>query len=262
MAAFTRTFAIIAGILSVPVFGFAVIGGNYSSPFLTHLTDIIQGQKTSVVISSNAPNWSTGTPFPTVIATSVASSSNATAASGLASSTKYYFAVSALDGTGTTTMSNQLSFTTDASTTQPRPEDITIKWVNVTGATGYAVYFSTTTPTLDQYFLATTTGQFTFSTSTGSIAGTYTKDDSTAFSTLINPQGTSYFNGANGTATTTMASSTALEINGALRVQEQSTSTANLTCYSGNFGQIFYNQANGHLWACVATTTGMWTLIK
>lgn len=262
MPIFTRTFTIIAGLLSVPVFGIAVIGTSYSSPFLTHLASLVNGSNTSTVISSNAPNWSVGTPFPTVIAKTIASTSNPTAASGLASSTTYYFAVSALDGNGTTTMSNIQSFTTDASTTQPKPEDITITWANVAGATGYAVFFSTSTPTLDQYFLATTTGQYTFATSSASKTGSYSKDDTTAFSTLINPQGTSYINGNNGTATTTMASTSALEINGAFRVQEQSTSTNNATCYSGNFGQIFYNQANGHLWACISTTTGMWTLIK
>lgn len=262
MPIFTKTFAIIAGLLSLPVFGVAVIGASYPSPFLTHLADIVQGGNTSVVMSSNAPNWSIGEPLPTVIAKSAASSSNGTAASGLASSTTYYFAVSALDGTGTTTMSYQLSFTTDASNTQAFPENITIKWANVQGATAYAIFFSTTTPTLDQYFLATTTGQYTFATSSNSLAGSYSKSDTTAFSALINPQGMSYINGNNGTATTSMASTSALELNGAIRAQEQSTSTLNSLCYSANFGQIVYNQANGHLWACVSTTTGAWTLIR
>ena len=155
-------------------------------------------------------------------------------------------------------MSNIQSFTTDASNTQPLPENITVKWGNVAGAAGYAVFFSTTTATLDQYFLATTTGQFTFSTSSASKTGSYSKDDTTAFSTLINPQGTSYINGNNGTATTTIASSSALEINGNLRAQSQSTTT---NCYAAINEELFFNQANLHLWVCEGAGP-TWTVVK
>src|ERR1700676_2117561 len=101
MPVFTRTFAIVAGLLSVPVFGVAVIGANYASPFLTHLADIVNGANTSVVVSTNAPNWEVGTPLPIIQGVNAATSTSGT----LASSTTWYFEVSALDPQGTTTVS-------------------------------------------------------------------------------------------------------------------------------------------------------------
>src|ERR1700722_11589364 len=109
MPIFTRTFQIIAGVLSIPVSGAAVIGANYASPFLLHLADITNGQNTSVVAGTNAPNWSLGAPLAQVVGLSAATTTGT-----LASSTPCSVAVAALDGTGTTTLSTAVTVSTDA----------------------------------------------------------------------------------------------------------------------------------------------------
>jgi hypothetical protein len=50
-------------------------------------------------------------------------------------------------------------------------------------------------------FIATTSNQLRFKRQRDRKAGTYAKADTTAFSTLINPQAVSYINGGNGSAT-------------------------------------------------------------
>src|SRR5579863_1765613 len=109
MPIFTRTFQIIAGVLSVPVIGAAIIGTAYQSPFLDHLADIVNGSKTTVVDSLNAPNWSIAAPLAQVVGVS-----SATTTGTLASSTPFSIMVAALDGTGTTTLSSAVTQSTDA----------------------------------------------------------------------------------------------------------------------------------------------------
>src|SRR5205085_2340157 len=105
----------------------------------------------------------------------------------LANGTTWYFQVAALDGTGTTTVSANASAATDAA-----GESLRISWGSVTGATGYAIYFSTSTPSdFSRYFFATSTNgtantAYIFATSSGSLAGTNALTDSTAFATKIN----------------------------------------------------------------------------
>lgn len=234
---------------------------NYGGAILHHLVDVIQGSNTSTVVATNAPAWSIGAQLPQPILRSVATSSYPDATSGLASSTTWYFKVAALDSNnGTTTLSNGLSQTTDASTTQATPEVINLTWPAVAGATGYAVYFSTTTARYDQYFVATSTsggvGRYAFATSTGSKAGTNTLTEGTAFSMLLNPAGASWINGGNGTATTSVASTTALHVNGAIDAISTATTSA---CFAATVGQIFYNTANSHLWLCDGSA---WQVIK
>ena len=259
---FTRNNTIVAGIIAVAVYGTAVIGTNYAGGILEHLSDIVQGKNTTTVASLNAPNWSFGIPLATPVETSVASSSYTNNTSGLASSTTYYFAVAALDDTGTTSVSNTLSFTTDASTTQHVPEQITVKWNAITGANAYAVFFSTTTTALNQYFLATSTNgtpnnQYVFATSTGSIAGTYSKPDTTAYAVKINPLGNSHiynydlmlgFPTTSPAATIDVASGT---------VRSYSVSTT--TCGNTNRGAFFYNLNNDHLRLCQVAG---WAVVK
>ena len=238
----------------------ATTAPNYSSAILTHLVDIVNGKTTVTAVVLNAPNWSFAEPQFTPISSSIATSSYKDATSGLASSTTWFFGVAALDVSGTTTISDIKTITTDASTTQTKPEVINYSWTPVIGASGYAVYFSTTTPKLNQYFYATTTGQFMFSTSTGSLSGSNTQTDTTAFSTWFNPIGPDYVNGGNGTATTSpVASTTAFQVNGAIAVISQSTTTPN--CQQSNNGQMFYNVSNSHLWLCQGAGPA-WTLIK
>src|SRR5689334_11818972 len=109
MPLFTRTFQIIAGVLSVPVLGVSIIGTAYSSPFLDHLADIVTDNTTATVASLNAPNWSYGVPLSQPVGLS-----GATTTGTVASSTAFVFAVAALDGTGTTTLSAVDATTTDA----------------------------------------------------------------------------------------------------------------------------------------------------
>jgi len=260
MTLFTKTFQIIAGILSVPVLATGVLAANYGSPFLTHLVDVINGSQTNTVVVTNAPNFSFALPITPPIISSIATSSNGSAASGLASSTPYIFEVAALDGSGTTTLINSATITTDASTTQNSPEDIILKWTPENGAMGYAIYFGTST-TIDvgglaQYFLATTSGQYTFATSTNSLAGSYTNNDTTAFSEILNPAGSDIFNDNLNSATSSRpASTTAVQINGTAVITASGTTTA---CEADTAGAIFYNAANSHEWGCNGS---VWTKI-
>ena len=258
-----KTLSIGAGGIAVAVavyFGYgATQAQNYSGVILTHLVDIIQGKNTTTVVATNAPNWSIGEPLFTPISTYVASSSySGTAANGLASSTVYYLAVAALDGTGTTTISNTVSALTDASTTQSKPEALNITWTPVIGATGYAVYYSSTTPALNYYFYATTTSRYSLGTEVGGIKTTpNTQQDTTAYSTLFNPVGPDYVNGNNGTATSSaVASTTAFQVNGNITATSQATTSA---CQASTVGQIFYNRANDILWLCKSAG---WTAVK
>jgi hypothetical protein len=248
MPLLTKTFQIVAGILAIPIVGGAILAGNYSSPFTFHLADIINGPSTTVVAATNAPNWSVAVPMYQVVSISAATTTGGT----MASSTPEVFAVAALDGTGTTTLSNTLSATTDASTTLLGSEAYEITWNPVQGATGYAIYFGGTASSLTNYFLATTTNAFYFASSTvGNLTGSYTKNDTTAFSLKINPQGSSYINGANGTATTTAAASTtAWQINGNIVAVSAATTSG---CVAADAGQMFYNTSNGHEWGCSGT---------
>jgi hypothetical protein len=194
MPLFTKN-TLIAALLAIPVLGTAIIGANYQSVILHHLVDITNGVNTQTVSSSNAPNWSSGIPLSVPVGTAAATTTGGT----VASSTAFIFAVAALDGTGTTTIGTAATVTTDASTSPN--EQIQVGWSAVPGATGYAIYFATSSSatTFSQYFLATSTNgnpntSYTFATSTGSLAGS-TGSDTTAFSTKINPTGTSYLNG-------------------------------------------------------------------
>jgi hypothetical protein len=242
--------------VSVLVYFGAITGGSYQGSILTHLVDLIQGSVTQTTVAVNSPAWSMGIPMQPPIISSVATSSNGSATSGLASSTPYVFQVAAIDSNGgTTTLGLSATITTDASTTQSSPEDLVLKWTPVNGATGYAIFFGTSTAVgsgLTQYFYATTSGQFTFSTSTGSLPGSFTINDSTAFSELINPLGTEVFNDSINNATSSRpASTTAMQINGTAVMSASATTTA---CESDTAGAVFFNTANKHEWGCDGTT--------
>lgn len=245
---------------TIAIFFSSVIGPNYQGLILNHLADIVNGNNTTSIVSTNAPNWEVGLPMPSPVFSSVASSSNGSAASGLASSTPYTFEIAALDGSGTTTIFTSSTFTTDASNTQQYPEDIVLKWGAVNGAAGYAIYFGTTTTVpstgLSQYFFATTSNQYTFSTSTGSLSGSYTKNDTTAFSEVLNPLGADIFNdNINISTSSKVASTTGLQVNGDAAIVSQATTTA---CEADTAGVIFFNLSNKRDWGCNGTT---WTAI-
>jgi hypothetical protein len=257
----TKAFSIVAGILSVTVFGSAILGVNYNSPFLMHLSDVVQGASTQVVASLNAPNWAEGGMLYVPAATGAATTTGT-----LASSTTYAFKVAALDGNGTTTLSNSITGTTDSKTSGNPAEGLIISWSAVPNAEGYAVYFGTTTPgvaqTYTQYFLATSTSgvpnaHLDFATSTGSLSGSYTKADTTAYSFEFSPYGKSWLWGNDlmlGSPTTTPQAT--LDIaSGTVRAYSVSTST----CSTIQNGTMFYNQNNNHLWLC---QSGAWVVVK
>jgi hypothetical protein len=248
--------------VTVAIYFTSVIGANYQGAIFDHLASLVQDSNTRTLVALNAPNWGTGQPLGTPQISSVATSSFGAATSGLASSTAYYFEVAALDRDGTTTVSLNASITTDASTTQTAPEVINLSWSPIVGAQGYAIYFSTSTPTnFTQYFLATTTAgvpntTYGFATSSGSLAGSYTKDDTTAFANRILPGSNSFFDGGPfGFGTSTPASSTPVDINGYVRASLPATTTA---CEGDTAGVVFYNAANAHEWGCNGTA---WTKI-
>ena len=97
--------------------------------------------------------------------------------------------------------------------------------------------------------------QYTMATTTGSLSGSYSKSDTTAFAFKINPLGASYLNGGNlGIATTSPV--TAHDVaSGTIRAYSISTST----CAAANDGAVFYNAKDKHLYVCEAT---VWQLIK
>lgn len=242
----------------ITIFFGAVIGTGSTFPILDHIANIVQGPNTRTVAALNAPNWGIGQPLATPAIASVATTTGGT----LASSTPISFEVSALDGDGTTTTSLPTTITTDAAGTLGA-EAISLSWSPVTGAQGYAVFVSTTTPAnYNEYWLATSTNgvanaSYTYtSTSTSAVSGSYTKDDTTAFSNRIIPGSNSFFNGSSfGFGTSSPASSTPVDINGYVRATAQATSTA---CYAATAGVIFYNAANSHEWGCNGTA---WTKI-
>jgi len=255
MPLFTRTIAIIAGVIAVPVFGYSVIGSYYNTQSVidTHLAELVNGTNTSVVVSTNAPNWSIGTPLATPILNTAATSTGGS----MASSTTVYFGVSALDGTGTTTMSNILSVTTDSAASLLPAEGFELTWQNVIGATGYAIFFGSSPTALNNYFYATTSGAYYMASSTlNALTGSYTKTDTTAFSVLFNPYGPDYISNS-----TTTATSTPVNGNNALQVSGNFAATSNGTttvCNAASAGSVFYNLQNSHEWGCNGTA---WTKV-
>lgn len=252
MSPFIKNIGLGAGGLVVGVVIYlagSVTGGTYSGAILEHLVDEITGSTTQTTVALNAPNWSLGLPLSAPYASTTITAATSTAGT-LASSTPYTFAVAALGGlNGTTTLSDPMTATTLASTTGAGPQVLNVYWAPVPGATGYVVFFATssTATTYTQYFVATTTNQLTFATSSGALAGSNTLSVGTAFAAKFNPAGLSYINGNNGTATTTVASSSALDLNGNVRAISNSTTT---NCYAATAGAVFYNTANSHEWGC------------
>ncbi len=129
-----------------------------------------------------------------------------------------YFAVTALDGVGETVPSQLLG-----TSTALNGAGWNITWTPVQGASGYRVYYSTSTPqAMIQYFTATTSNQFTFlstSSPTVYIPGGINQTNS-AYVINIASAGNSWVNGgkvAIGTTTqsvsqVTIASSTAPQL--------------------------------------------------
>jgi hypothetical protein len=121
-----------------------------------------QGGTSNTQIIPTYPTWSFNIPLspPTSFA---AASSTSPGGSLATSTTPIYFELAAINGLGTTTVSTELS-----TTTKTGSSTIHFSWTASPGATGYALFYSTTTPNaLNAYQMATTTNQYDF-TSTSS----------------------------------------------------------------------------------------------
>lgn len=164
-----------------------------------------------------------------------------------------YFQVTALDGQGESTGANLVGTTTVASSA------LQLTWAAVTGATGYRVYFSTSTPqALTQYFSATSSANLYYtmtSTSSPVYVPSGQPTSNSAYGVKLNSTGSSYLLGGNvGIATSVPAM--ALDVaSGTMRAYSVSTST----CAAVNDGAVFYNATDKHLYVCEAAT---WQLIK
>jgi hypothetical protein len=110
------------------------------------------------------PTWSINVPLPPPTSLTAASS---TGGSLNTTGQQFYFRVAASNGTGTTTASSEIATTTVIN------EDVHLSWSAVPNATSYFVFFSTTTPgTENSYFVATTTNQYDFTSTTSPNIGT------------------------------------------------------------------------------------------
>lgn len=151
-----------------------------------------------------------------------------------------YFAVTALDGVGETVPSTALG-----TTTVDQAHGYVLTWVPTPGAFSYRVYFSTSTPqAFTQYFTATTTGQYTFtSTSSPTYVAAGIPTAGTAYVDNFVSNGNSWLNsGAFAIGTTTFPTGVQLQVG---------TTTATTTAMVGAKGisggkWIFVDSVNGH----------------
>lgn len=146
--------------------------------------------------------------------------------------------VSALSITGTSSPSNEIATTTTVN------ENLQLSWPTIPGATGYAVYVSTTTAGNEHGVL--------YATSTAGAVNTYYSLTSTTsvISGVPSSTGTGFLSSL-GSSTSTVE--TAI-------VQAVSSATTT-NCTAALNGALFYNTANAHLWLCTGAGPG-WTLIK
>jgi hypothetical protein len=174
------------------------------------------------------------------------------------STTPLSFVVTATDGQGETVVSNVVATTTAASST------LQLTWPAVTGAQGYNVYFSTSSPASSPQFL-----QRFAATSTSGTPNAYytlTSTSSPVFVTGLPTSNTAYaFNAKQSTGIGwflgnfgigTSSPQVALDVaSGTMRAFSNSTST----CAAINDGAVFYNSKDFHLYVCEQST---WQLIK
>ena len=220
-----RTRNLIIGVLAL--MAFAPFAGAASSFVQVNFQKLVG--LNLVPVSTNY-SYATQLQQPNV---TVASTSPASSLSG----GKLVLQVAALSATGTSTPSSEYATTTTAK------NGLKLSWPTIPGATGYAVYFGTSTPGSEQaYFMAT---------STAGAVNTFYWLQSTSSPTYysIPSSGSGYF-ASIGSATTTF------DTTGTIRAASSATTTA---CVAANDGAVFYNAANLHLWLCQSAA---WTVIK
>lgn len=146
--------------------------------------------------------------------------------------------VAATSLTGTSSPSNEYATTTDVN------ENLQISWPPIPGATGFAIYVSTTTAGNEQGVL--------YATSTSGAVNNYFSLTSTSSVIYALPaQSGSGYLVSMGSATSTFEAPIIAAVSSA--------TTTN--CTASINGAQFYNTANAHLWLCTGAGPG-WTLIK
>lgn len=188
-----------------------LIGGSYVVPTATSLS------------------YATQLNSPTVTAPTAPSSGSLTAG-------PLQIEIAAVSATGTSTPSSEIATTSIASGA------LYFSWAPVPGATGYALYFGTSTPGSE--------GAFFMATSTSGAPNTNYTLTSTSSPTYyaIPAQGSGYYS-AFGSASTT------IDTGGLIR----SSTSATTTCNAAATGAMFYNPVSDLLWLCKA---GGWTVVK
>jgi hypothetical protein len=215
--------SIIALAVAIPFCTFA--GSSFSYAVFQQL---LVGNYIVPTVTSNA--YATELQQPSV--TSTASTT------GTLSGGKLYLEVVATTVTGTSSPSAEIATTTSVN------ENVNIVWSPIPGATGYAVYFGTSTPGSEQSYFA--------ATSTAGVVNTQYSLTSTTSPTYNTPSlnGTGYY-ASIGSGTSSIA------VSGQIQV----TSNATTTCSTALNGAIFYSTANSHLWLCTGSGPA-WTVIK
>jgi hypothetical protein len=164
------------------------------------------------------PNWSVDIPLSPPVNFALASS---TTGGSLGSRMPLYFKVAAIGAGGTTTPTTELSTTTVMASSQ-----VNLTWTPSPGATGYAIYYATTTPGAENaYQMATTTNAYDF-TSTSTPVYANPLGFPTAFSLALSNATSSL--SANGVNLTPFATSTVAIGGGALTAGACATATSTL----------------------------------
>ena len=166
-----------------------------------------------------------------------------------------YFEVVAVDSTGATTIGSNLMGTTSPGASN----GYNITWPAVPGAVAYRTYFSTSTPVaLIQYFNATTTTGFDFTSTSSPVyapSGIPTVNTATVIRVL--PNGSSYFNGGN------FAIGTSSPVANFQVAAASSTNSATTTAEFGASGRTkgtcikMYNDAGTAIYLHATSTSGI-----
>lgn len=177
---------------------------------------------------------------------------NATTTGSLYSAT-LYFSVTALDGVGETLPSPIV-----ASSTPDNAHGYNVSWTPVVGAVGYRVYFSTSTPQgFTQYFTATTTNQYTFtSTSSPVFIPAGINATNSAYVANLSYNGNSWLNGgALAIGTTTFPANVLFQMG-----TTTATSTALIGAKGASGGRLIMVDSNGTHTTCSEITTNAGTV--
>lgn len=173
----------------------------------------------------------------------------------LGGGTVIYYELTALDGNGGETSGSSLIGTTTTTGTQ----GLNLTYSVATGTVAVRVYYSTSTPlSMTQYFTATNTRAYNFTSTSSPTA--YVPNGipftNSAYVVQINSNGVSWLNGGGNIGIGTTSPQAGLDI-ASSTVRAYSVSTS--TCSGANDGAMFYHAVDKHLYICV---TNVWQLIK